>query len=842
VESSNIRTLAFEPNRGQSDKQVRFIGRAPNYTAFFTANEVLLTPHPQGDVVRMKLAAANPSPVITPQGVLPGEISYVPASGATPALSHIPTYNTVRYSDVYPGIDVIYYGNQGQLEYDFVVRPGADPKRIRLAFEGAKSIAIDADGALRMQGATGEIRQSRPYVYQETERGRQKIAAQWVRVGAHRFGVHVGAYDRTRPLIIDPLVLYASYLGGSSNDGANGIALDRSGNAYIAGVTTSPDFPGPRNSASTAAFVSKLDPNGRLLYTTYLLETDERGATGIAVDTAGNAYVTGRTSMWRESAWNDVFVAKLDATGSNAAPSGYFFTFGGAEIDWGNRIAVDAAGNAYLVGMTSGNFPTTAGAAQSAPGGEKDAFVAKVNSAGTGLVYATLLGGSGSDSATGVVVDDAGNAYVTGNTQSIDFPVTANAYQREHRGCYTSSGFTMCASTTFVAKLSPDGAALGYSTYLGGTGIDQASAAAGIAIDPTGHAYVTGSTTASNFPTTTGVVQPEAGERLCFYEVCTDVFVAKLNASGSALVYSTYVFGEAQDDAAAIAVDQGGNAYVVGSSVSRYLPLVDAFQPQAPASRNGFVVKLNGDATKLLYASYLGAAAGPGSSNGSSGVSGVAIDPFGNAWVAGQTSATDLPVTAGAMQANWGGCSDTIYGCTDGFVVKIAAAGPGVTTPVTVRMMSAKPAAGTTIEVAWRGIAAPSAHDRITLNQLGRSDEQFEVYGGWSTTGAAAGTLSLALPAGLKSGWYEIRLWSGDWSVFTPLARSAPFELGSILDLPGGGGGGGSGNDGVSSVAPSSGGGGSVSTVVLIALLLVAWFSRGIPFPVPQSQVNRNLR
>jgi hypothetical protein len=475
--------------------------------------------------------------------------------------------------------------------------------------------------------------------------------------------------------------------------------------------------------------------------------------------------------------------------------------------------------------MTSGNFPTTAGAVQPAPGGEKDAFVAKVNPAGTGLVYATLLGGSGSDSATGIVVDDAGSAYVTGNTQSIDFPVTANAYQREHRGCYTSSGFTMCASTTFVAKLGPDGAALGYSTYLGGSGIDQASAAAGIAIDATGHAYVTGSTTASNFPTTTGVVQPEGGEWLCFYEVCTDVFVAKLNASGSALVYSTYLFGEAQDDAAAIAVDQAGNAYVVGSSVSRYFPLVDAFQPQAPASRNGFVAKLNVDATQLLYASYLGAAAEPGSSNGSSGISGVAIDPLGNAWVAGETSATDFLVTAGAMQANWGGCSDTIYGCTDGFVVKIAAAGSGVTTPVTVRMASERPAAGTTIEVAWSGITAPTAYDRITLNQLGRSDEQFEVYGGWHTTGVAAGTLSLALPAGLKPGWYEIRLWSGDWSVFTPLARSAPFKLASILDLPGGGGGGGSGDGGVSSVAP--GGGGAVSTLALIALLLLALFGPG---------------
>jgi hypothetical protein len=360
-----------------------------------------------------------------------------------------------------------------------------------------------------------------------------------------------------------------------------------------------------------------------------------------------------------------------------------------------------------------------------------------------------------------------------------------------------------------------------------GTGSFQESVAEAIAIDATGHAYVTGATTADNFPTTPGVIQPDAGERLCFNEVCTDAFVTKLNPTGSALVYSTYLFGEAQEEGIGIAVDQAGNAFVGGSTVSTYFPIVAAFQPQAPSYQNGFLVKLNADASRLLYSSYLGAPAGPDSSEGPSAISAVAIDSAGNAYVAGSTSATDFPTTAGAIQRTAGGCDDTIYGCGDAFVAKIAASGPGFAPPTTVRMNSARATAGATIEAVWAGVAAPNANDSIGLYQLGRSDVLWEVFGGWNTTGTAGGRMSIALPAELKSGWYELRLRSGDPSQFRVLARSEPFQVGGILDAPGGGGGsGGNGGGGGVSSVPPAGGGGSAGVFIIVVLLLALAFRR----------------
>jgi hypothetical protein len=452
------RELAFEPNRGQSAEPVRYIGRGRGYLVYLTATEVVLAPHRRhNSAMHMELVGANPSPTIAAQDVLPGEVNYVRGDKPTPRFSGIPTYNKVRYADVYPGIDVVYYGNGGNLEYDFIVRPGADVTAISVNFKGAERLAIDADGALRMQVAAGEIRQLAPDVYQETGRGRQRVAARWVRKGSNRFGISVASYDRSKPLVIDPLVVYSSYLGGNGDDAATGVAVDRQGNIYVAGATASPDFPGtPQRAAAVAAFVSKLDPNGRLLWSTYLLDTDEAGATGLAVDNAGNAYVTGTTSLWRETAWFDVFVAKLDVNGGVSAPSGYFFTFGSeSSVDWGHRIAVDGAGNAYVAGTTSGpTFPATPGAVQATPAGDADGFVAKINATGTALVYATLLGGSGLDSANGIAVDQAGYAYITGSTESSDFPVTANGYRREHRGCYGET-LERAASRKASRKQSP---------------------------------------------------------------------------------------------------------------------------------------------------------------------------------------------------------------------------------------------------------------------------------------------------------------------------------------------------------------------------------------------------
>jgi hypothetical protein len=780
--------LAFEPNRGQADEQVRFIARGDGYTAFLTATETVLVPRPadgaqQSPVVRMRLVGGNQAPAIAAEDELPGKVHYVDGVQPSAELTDIPTYRALRYSKVYPAIDVIYYGNGGRLEYDFVVAPGGDPQAIAIAYDGAETVEIDAaDGALVLKSGAGEFRQPAPTVYQQRGHAREPVDARWQHAGSDRIGIRVGAYDRSLPLVIDPLLLYSSYLGGRGDDGGHGIAVDTLGNTYLAGKTTSPDFPGTplRAGGANAAFVTKLNAAGQRLYSTLVRDTDEHGATAIALDGAGNAYVTGRTSLNRAVAGNDVFVAKLDAAGRAQAP-GYFATFGGSHVDWSHHIAVDAAGRAHVAGKTmSRDFPTTPAARQNTLAGDTDGFVAKLNASGTALVYATLLGGGDADSVNGIALDALGNAYVTGGTTSIDFPVTAYAWQRQHRGCNADDGYTACAETAFVAKLNATGSALAYSTYLGGSGFDQQSVGAAIAVDGYGRAFVTGSTTAENFPTTAGVLQPRSGNRLCFHEVCTDAFVTKLSASGSAPVYSTYLFGESQDEASAIAIDASGNAYVAGSTASRYFPVVSAFQPKPGSFRDAFVAKLNTNASRLLYASYLGGQNPDDSPQRWSAASAIAIDASGNAHLTGQTYTTSFPTTVNAMQRTSDGgtgCGGAIFLCGDAFVTKIAAGGPGIAETTTVGMASTRAVLGATIQATWAGVTAPLGNDRITLHQLGHSDEPYDVWGGWYTTGAASGTIAFALPATLATGWYELRLWSGEYSQFTPLARSAPFEV-----------------------------------------------------------------
>jgi Beta-propeller repeat len=800
---------------------VQYIGRGGSgYTVLLSAAEAVLELRAPAAAtgrdaarLRMQLIGANPGAPAQPQNALPGHVNYIVGAMAARALSRIATYARVRYHGVYPGIDLVYYGNRGHLEYDFIVAPGADPRLIRLRFEGAGATEIDAHGALLLRTADGELRQPAPVIYQQRDGVREAVAGHWVKFAAHEVGLHVGRYDTALPLVIDPLLLYSSYLGGSGDDAVNGIALDAQGHVYVAGLTTSLQLPGAphRSGNADAGYVSKLNSAGQPLYTTYLLDTDERGATGVAVDAAGNAYVTGRTSPWRETTGNDAFVAKLDALGRAAAPSGYYFTFGSDSVDWAQRIAVDGAGQAVVVGVTLGdNFPVTPGAFQRVAGGDADGFVAKLNAAGTGLVYATLFGGSGPESANHIALDAAGNTYIAGSTESIDLPVSANALQREHRGCENVSGIVLCRRTAFVSKLSPSGGALVYSTYLGGSGLVQNSAAEAIAVDAAGQAFVAGATTAADFPTTPGVLQPQAGNPLCFATLCSDAFVAKLEADGSRLVYSTYLMGEAHDTANAIAVDAAGNAYVAGSTASRYFPVQDAFQPEAGSFHDAFVAKLDPKAAKLVYASYLGGTS-PAGEHRWSGAAAIAIDAAGNAFVAGQTYTTDFPTTPHAMQTVSGGgtgCGGVVYLCGDGFVTRVAAGGPGVTPAVNVRMTSARATVGRSIDVAWSGIGAPQAEDRIKLYPLGSFDPPAEAYWGWNTTGAAQGTISFTLPASLTPGWYELRLWSGDPSVFVPLARSAPVRVGTVLELPSGGGGGGSGGGGGGG---GSGGGGSGS-------------------------------
>jgi PKD repeat protein len=491
--------LQFETNLGQTDSTVKFLARGAAYTVFLTPREAVLvldsprrsdethapvhrldrpalerrkrkTAEPGATVVRLGLTGSNPNPEVVGLEPLPGKTNYFIGNDPQKWRTGIPTYAKVAYREVYPGVDVVYYGAQRQLEYDFVVAPGADPTLIRLAVTGAETLRIDGAGDLVLQTANGALRLHKPVVYQETGTARQKIIGGYVLLGRDRVGFRVAAYDTARPLVIDPVLSYSTYLGGSSYyEHASSVAVDSAGNAYVTGDTQSPDFPTANALQSTApsstwnAFVAKIDSAGSaLVYSTYLGGSGfATEGTRIAVDGAGNAYVTGSTDAWDFPTVNalqptrgglaDAFVAKLNPTGSALVYSTYL---GGSDVcdeygscygDFGSGIAVDSAGNAYVVGVTySSDFPTV-NALQPTLRGSRDAFVAKLNPAGSALVYSTYLGGTGDDFGAGIAVDSAGNAYVVGTTWSSDFP-TVNALQPTFGGGWGDA---------FVAKIDP---------------------------------------------------------------------------------------------------------------------------------------------------------------------------------------------------------------------------------------------------------------------------------------------------------------------------------------------------------------------------------------------------
>jgi len=420
--------LSFEANQGQTDPKVKFLARGAGYAFFLTPNEAVLALQRTGSdsaAVRMTLVGANPSPQIVGEEELSGRVNYFKNGDLPKQATDIPTYAKVKYKAVYPGVDLIYYGNsQRQLEYDFRVAPGTNPRAITLKFAGVDKVDVDPAGELVLRTTAGELRQPSPFVYQEVAGKRHVIAGGYVLKGEREVGFQVGRYDASLPLVIDPVIAYSMYLGGSSDESdplygsPSSIAVDTVGNAYVTGVTTSIDFPTTAGADQTLdgdldAFVTKLSPTGTVLYSTYLGGPCEDHGRGIAVDTAGNAYVTGRAHdgiCFEEGLNRGVLVAKLSPTGTLR----YFFTFGGnlADTSIGQAIAVDTGGNAYITGLTSApDFPTTAGAFRRTfcNGFFDDGFVAKVNAAGTGLVYSTYLCGSEHESPNDIAIDAAGN-------------------------------------------------------------------------------------------------------------------------------------------------------------------------------------------------------------------------------------------------------------------------------------------------------------------------------------------------------------------------------------------------------------------------------------------------
>ena len=683
--------LSFEANRGQTAPQVDFIARGSGYTLFVTPTEAVLTlrspatPKPkttdpkslirssnrmapgtdhtsdaQGRVLRMRLAGANATARPEGRDELRGKVNYFIGSDPKQWRSGVSTYAKVRYQGVYPGIDLVYYGNQRELEYDFIVAPTADPGAIALTFDGADTLEVDRGGNLVLHAGAEQIVQRAPRVYQEIDGVTRDVGGRYVlQDGRRRVRFEVGRYDRRQPLVIDPVLAYSTYLGGSGYEFGYGIAVDSAGNAYVTGSTDSPDFPSTLGAFETTrggytdAFVTKLAASGAgLVYSTYLGgEAGYENGEGIAVDSAGNAYVTGFTSSSHfpttPGAFQttlggglsaDTFVTKVEATGAALAYSTYL---GGSDADAGHGIAVDSAGNAYVSGTTrSPDFPTTLGAFDTTPDGENDAFVTKLEASGAALVYSTYLGGASNDFGNGIAVDSAGNAYVTGYTFSSDFPTTPGAFQ-------TTFGGGLSADT-FVTKVEATGAALAYSTYLGGSDADGGY---GIAVDSAGDAYVSGTTSSPDFPTTPGAFDTTLA--------LADAFVTKLEATGTALIYSTYLGGSNVDGGTAIGVDSAGNAYVTGNTYSIDFPTTaGAFQPTPSGAVEAFVTKLDVTGAALAYSTFLG---GKNTDSGEA----IAVDSAGNVFVTGYTRTSHFPITPGAFQPTHGGG-------VDAFVTKIA--------------------------------------------------------------------------------------------------------------------------------------------------------------------------
>ena len=659
--------LAFEPNQGQSDSRVKFLSRGDGYTVFLTETGAVLTlQDAAGSTIRASLIGAAPARV---DGIDPlvGHTNYIIGNDPRRWQMGVPQFGKVRYDGIYPGIDLLFYGNQRQLEYDFIVSPHRQPSSIRLAIDGAKSVRLDSNGDLVLGTRTRPIRMQRPIAYQHIGGTRRPVDVRYRLTRGHTIGFDVGPYDSNAALVIDPLVLVSSsYLGGFGWDEPNDMALDTAGNAYVTGLTEGRGFPvtaGGELSASVSsvnAFVTKIDPSGSLVYSTIFGGSSFENPFAIAVDASGAAVVAGGTGSADFPAIGglqtglrgpeDAFVVKLSPSGTSLV---YSTLFGGSSHDEFTDLVVAASGEVYVAGTTmSVDLPVRNAMQPSFGGGTFDMFVVKLNADASEVLYATYLGGSRDESFPSLTVDSAGSAFIVGATRSLDFP-TANALQPIYHA-EVSAGFYPDA---FVTKLTPNGSSLVYSTFLGGAYSDYA---ADVAVDGSGNAYVVGSTDSGDFPRVGGIPRTN-------YYAYPDAFVTKIDSTGSAIVFSTTLGGSSYDGAGRIALDASSNVWIAGGTSSADFPVKSPFQPAfAGGWDDGYVAKLSPQGSSLLAATYFGG-------SGRDYISGFAIDGAGSVIVAGVTSSPDLP-TLNPFQAALAATPDQqgSQSGQDGFLAKLA--------------------------------------------------------------------------------------------------------------------------------------------------------------------------
>ncbi len=697
--------IQFIENRQQYPEDVKYYFNSPKGTIYFTSDAVVMqftqplsdSADPQrkvkqgielhqavagadrepdsenqsvrGYVIRKQFVGTNPDCQIEGSSALPGTVNFFRGNDPSEWKTKIPTFKELIYHNLYPGIDLVYKGVDGRLKYDLIVYPGADVAQLRFIYEGVDSLQVTESGGLalsvtlNMGNSPCPMHEERnPIIYQEI--GGEKILVD----GEYRIhedgsiGFQLFGHDPSFPVVIDPEtdLVYSTFLGGGDDEVGWSIAIDESGNVYITGYTSSTNFPVTPGAFDTTyndgdrdIFVTKLNADGSaLIYSTYLGGENDEAGWSIAIDGSGNAYITGETRSTdfpvtpgafdtTHNGFYDVFVTKLNAAGSALLYSTFL---GGGNYEYGLHIAIDGSDNAYITGETrSTDFPVAPGSFDTIHNGGDDVFVTKLNASGSALIYSTFLGGGSTEPFPSIAIDVWGNAYITGWTNSSNFPVTPGAFDTSYNGGEWDG---------FVTKLNASGSPLLYSTYLGGGNGEGGYA---IAIDGSGNVYITGYTYSSDFPVTPGAFDTT-------YNGNANVFVTRLNTDGSALVYSTFLGGAWNDFGSGIGIDGSGNAYITGYTYSSDFPVTPGAFDTTFSGLDVFVTRLNASGSALIYSTFLG---GSESDMGHA----IAIDVSGNAYITGYTNSSNFPTTPGAFDTTYNGGSPSYP--EDVFVSKI---------------------------------------------------------------------------------------------------------------------------------------------------------------------------
>ena len=679
---SKTKSYFFIENKGQWPSEVRYLARIGGMNAWITNSGVVydyykiirdyqpeqtidLPPNEKdeferkhtrikGQVINMVLESANIEAKSLPSGKHEGYFNYFIGNDTSKWESFVSLYSEVFLQDIYPGIDIHYYFENGLIRYDYIAKPGADIAQINFKINGSGNYGINENGELTLKTNLGKITHGKLFAYQNDGNKKTKIGCSFIKTRNGLISVFAENYNPALALVIDPLI-YSTFIGGSESDAGYAIANDGSGNAIVAGTTSSVNYPATTGAYDISqntnydGFVTKLNSSGSsLIYSTFIGGNSEDRFNSMVVDGYGNTFMTGYTSSTNyptstgafETSYNggldDAFVTSLNATGSDLLYSTFI---GGDNSDEGNSIAIDANGNTFITGYTqSTNYPTTSGAYDVSHSKGMDVFVTKLNSLGSSQIYSTFIGDSNDERGTSISIDSSGNAFITGYTGSKNYPTTPGAYDTIYKG----------KGDAFVTKLNYSGTALIYSTFIGGTDIDYSFA---IAIDGIGNAFITGKTTSSDYPTTTGAFDMS-------HNMYDDINVTKLNSTGTALIYSTYIGGTGLDAGYSIALDSNGYAYITGFTSSNNYPTTkDAYDLKFNGSEDVILTILNPAGSALAYSTFIGG------TSGNAGIS-IAVDNSGDVFVTGNTISNNYPTTTGAFDVSYNG------GFYDGFVTK----------------------------------------------------------------------------------------------------------------------------------------------------------------------------